>query len=407
MRRYPVFRAAVSTFAWLPIFFLLFRESLSFEHVLQLEAIYYFTVVLLEVPSGWFSDRIGRVVTLRIGVASLVASYALFALADGFVSFAAAQCLLGFGMAMQSGTDTSYHFDALRVLGRTDEYAQREARAERAAFLMTALTAVVGGALGFLSLRLAYLVSGIGASAAFLLLLSFPEPRAGARAGGALAQLVRVVRSLVDRELRWCFAFAVCLYTVVHVPYEFYQPWLDELLRQGAPALPRDWAVARATPFYSGLIFGGTSLLSAFVAGRSALWAERFGSRRAMLAALAVASTVCAAMGAAVHAAFIAFILLRSVSSALAMAPLRARIAPRVESTMRATWLSVQALVSRFVFGLGLLGLAHVARAGYAVPDGTPEALAELLGPLRVSAIFGAACCVLLAVLARRPRRLQ
>ena len=350
MRRYPVFRAAVSTFAWLPIFFLLFRESLSFEHVLQLEAIYYFTVVLLEVPSGWFSDRIGRVVTLRIGVASLVASYALFALADGFVSFAAAQCLLGFGMAMQSGTDTSYHFDALRVLGRTDEYAQREARAERAAFLMTALTAVVGGALGFLSLRLAYLVSGIGASAAFLLLLSFPEPRAGARAGGALAQLVRVVRSLVDRELRWCFAFAVCLYT---------------------------------------------------------LWAERFGSRRAMLAALAVASTVCAAMGAAVHAAFIAFILLRSVSSALAMAPLRARIAPRVESTMRATWLSVQALVSRFVFGLGLLGLAHVARAGYAVPDGTPEALAELLGPLRVSAIFGAACCVLLAVLARRPRRLQ
>ena len=45
---------------WYPIFFLYFLARLPLVQVLQLEAIYYAGVVLLEVPSGWFSDRIGR-----------------------------------------------------------------------------------------------------------------------------------------------------------------------------------------------------------------------------------------------------------------------------------------------------------------------------------------------------------
>jgi len=47
----------------LTIFFLFFKAHLEIKIVLLLEAIYYISVVLLEVPSGYFSDRIGRKIT--------------------------------------------------------------------------------------------------------------------------------------------------------------------------------------------------------------------------------------------------------------------------------------------------------------------------------------------------------
>lgn len=407
--RYPRYRAAISALAWLPVFFLYFRETLSFEEVLELEALYYFTVVLFEVPSGWFSDRWGRIRTLRIGALALLASYAVFVFAGSFAALASGQVLLGFAMSMQSGSDTAYHYDALRALGRESEYAAREAAAERAAFLMVGISAFLGGVLGLLSLRAPYVFAFLGAFVALLMLLRFEPVASGERAGGAIQQLVRVVASLADAELRWCFSFALALYALVHVPYEFYQPWLDVLLRElGARdalgAEPADVAqgAPRMTAFYSGLVFATTSLLGSYVAGRSAAWSERFGSRRCLLAALIFASLICAGMGIAVEPGLAFVLVLRSVPMAFVNAPLRARIAPRVASSMRATWLSLQALASRFVFGIALLGLAHAAREGYLARAEEGESLRRLLAPLRVSMLVGLASVAVLAVTAAR-----
>ena len=101
---------------WYPIFFLYFLARLPLVQVLQLEAIYYACVVLLEVPSGWFSDRIGRRPTLLISKAAHVVSALLFA-ASGegdFVLLAAAQLFLAAGFAFTSGTDAAFLHDTLQ-----------------------------------------------------------------------------------------------------------------------------------------------------------------------------------------------------------------------------------------------------------------------------------------------------
>ena len=53
------------TMARLPVFFLYFSSHLSLSEVLRLEALYCLAVVVLEAPSGYFSDRVGRR-TLRV-----------------------------------------------------------------------------------------------------------------------------------------------------------------------------------------------------------------------------------------------------------------------------------------------------------------------------------------------------
>ena len=64
IRLYPWFRAASDGHAWITVFFLYMSQSLPLDQVIQLSAVYYFSVFVLEVPSGYFSDRIGRRTTL-------------------------------------------------------------------------------------------------------------------------------------------------------------------------------------------------------------------------------------------------------------------------------------------------------------------------------------------------------
>ena len=81
---YPLYVAFFGTMAWIPIFFLFFSQHLSLEQVLQLEAIYYVSVVLLEVPSGYFSDVVGRRATLLVSTIAMSFAYGCFLIADTF-----------------------------------------------------------------------------------------------------------------------------------------------------------------------------------------------------------------------------------------------------------------------------------------------------------------------------------
>ena len=72
LRIYPWYVALFNAHFWMPVFFLYFLQHVSMSEVLRLEAIYYLAVVILEVPSGYFSDRFGRRPTLLIACSSLL-----------------------------------------------------------------------------------------------------------------------------------------------------------------------------------------------------------------------------------------------------------------------------------------------------------------------------------------------
>ncbi len=155
---------------WGPIFFFYFSERFAVEQVLQLASIYYASVVLMEVPSGYFSDRISRVATLRISNAAMALAYLLFVLGgDRFAVFVAAEMTLALGYAFRSGTDTSFHFDTLSALGRADDFGEREAWIQRNSYLAVAGSAVVGGLVSLADLRLAYLIQVVFTLAALVI----------------------------------------------------------------------------------------------------------------------------------------------------------------------------------------------------------------------------------------------
>ena len=385
-RLYTWYSALFNSFFWMPIFFLYFNAHVTLEQVLLLEAIYYGSVALLEVPSGYFSDTVGRRITLLLSTLTLTGAYALFSFGDSFMIFAAAQVLLAAGIAFNSGTDTSFHYDALCDADATDEYDRREARIARNAFLAGAGSALIGGLLGAVDLSWAYLASLVVAASSIVVVLMLREPTRHDAPPDASRALVGQLSTLLgyfrNTRLRWVFAFSVLMTVLVHVPYEFYQPYLRLMFEQftdaDGAALP--WLSSNATPISAGIHACAAMLIGAWCASQSVRFRDRFGLRTTLLTAYAVQVLQIALMAMVLHPLVAVVLVTRSAPRAIAAAPVNAATAPLLTQRTRATWFSLQSLVGRISFGLTLLGLSQIARLGTDDDLGTWAPLSNMLG---------------------------
>lgn len=379
------------------MFFLYMSQSLSLGQVIQLSAIYYLSVFVLEVPSGYFSDRIGRRTTLMIAAGALVASYCCFIIGAGFWWFAAGQFLLAAGIAMQSGTDTAFHYDSLKALGRQSEYAQREANAEQWGLIMLAIATLSGGVLGLIDLRLAYVFSLFSAMTMAVLAWRFVEP-VHADETTALPQsfggvVLSCLVKLREPLLGWIFLVVIVLYALAHIVYEFYQPYITLL------QLPV-FAASSYAPLISGVVISISMFGGAIGARASIAWQSKLGFIGVLAVAMLIQLGIVAAMAIAVSPLVLALVCGRNFPMALVHAPVRAAIAPRIERAQRATYLSLQGLSERLFFALLLLGLASGLEKGAPIVEST------LLGILTSTLWIGIAAALMLFIFSGRIKQL-
>ena len=382
IRLYPIYAPLTQAYFWLPVFFLYFNQYMPIEQVLRLEAIYYVAVVILEVPSGYLSDTLGRRLTLLISAVSAIFAYALFFSGGSFGVFALAQIGLAASMAFRSGTDTSFHYDLLKCLGREDAYPQREARITRNVFIASAGAALLGGVVSIYALRVAYGLSLLAACVAFVLVLLFVEPdresSSARQASGFFLQIRACLAYLRQPVLGWLMLFSVFMTVVNHIPYEFYQPYIQLL---GAQA---------STPLLTGLHTALTMGIAAWFARQSIRLRDHLGTRSALMLSAGVQVVLISMMGFFFHPVVALLLAFRSVPRALMIAPLNAATVPRLQQHHRATYLSIQSLIGRLSFSLCLALLAGVS-------EGPDVGLSHMLLHCAVFAIAG---CVVLAVIA-------
>ena len=101
----------------MPIIVPFFRSrGLSMENVYQLQAIFAVFVLLFEVPSGYFSDLMGRKGTLVLASAFHSLGFLIMAFAPDFLWLVLAEILLALAISLFSGTDLSLLYDSLAAL---------------------------------------------------------------------------------------------------------------------------------------------------------------------------------------------------------------------------------------------------------------------------------------------------
>jgi len=328
------------------------RARFDLDGALALSGIYYLCVVVFEVPSGWASDRFGRVPTLRfVGLAWMIA-FACWTVADDrFWLVAVGQALVAAGYASLSGTDVSFHFDTLEALGRSNEFPDRQASLVARGRVVGALGAVTGGALGLLDLRLAFVMSLVIALTQFTVTLGFSEVPSRERASAIVGQVKRCLSYLANIPLRWVFGYGIAMVVLEHVAFSMLAPWMTETLGEAANDLG-------STPFVVGCVMATIGLIGAAAARLSTPTARRFGLRATLVGLGALSAVIVTMMAIAQHPAILVFVMLRSVQGAAAPILISAAVAPLVAQHHRATLLSLNSLGGRLLWGSILLGLS-------------------------------------------------
>ncbi len=355
LRLYPWYVGLFHAYFWLPVYFLFFNSKLELPDVLFLESIYFASVVVLEVPSGWFSDTFGRKKTLVTASLFLCVAYILFLVANSFETFAIAQVLLAGGIAFNSGTDTSFLLETTQSLQEEELYAKYEARATKFNFLGTAFAGILGGLAAIPDYRGAYVLSLAGGIALLIITLRFKEPTQNQRneRQNFVTQIFSCFKLLQSRQLLWLSFFAVFIIVINHIPYEFYQPYIEELARE--------YEVIKATPFLTSIHLTVTMLIAAWIASRSIRIRDRIGTNATLLSAAGLQIVMMAVMHFFVNVPAAIITLLRSCPRALMTAPLNVAIAPNVPSARRATFLSLQSLFGRLGFAITLATFGTLA----------------------------------------------
>lgn len=349
---YPWYIAYSSLLFWFPVFFLYFSSKVSIDQVLLLEAIYYVLVVLLEVPSGYLSDLLGRRIILIISSLSALGSYLVFLMADEFFLLMIAQGLLAAHISFKSGSDSALLFESLVMSNRKSDIGDELARAQRFGLIATAVAAFSGGLAGGYDLSLPYALSAIAAIAALVVSIKFTEPSKSQQSltKPVLDQLAEIFKYLKKPQLFWIFLFSIIIFVVVHVPYEYFQPYIKMLFS--------DNASYDQSPIVAGILISITMLLGSYASIYSMPLQRRFGTGRALFIIIIIALSIIGIMATFLHTLVLAVLILRNVPMSLSNPIIQSVLHENITDEIRASFLSVLSLFSRLTFSLTLLATA-------------------------------------------------
>ena len=359
---YYLFQFVNGFVIWVPIWiiFLIDERGLSLTEVGLMEALFWVTIVIAEVPTGAVADRWGRRISLALGGFLFVIAAIMFATVQGFTMLALCYVLMATSMTLYSGSGPALLFDTLRQLGRTRDYERMMGRSQ--ALFTSALMAgtLLGGPCAAIFGMQATILIGAGSMgiAGLIALLLREPPRteaefsqyelhaapvsssdvASASASrsvfGEMAEGFRIVWR--RRQVLWLILFAGLLIVAFEMPSFFLQPFVRS--HDVNPTADLQQGV-----IYSLLLVPGFAVMS-LGSLLAAPLSERVGERRALPLLLLVGCAVLVPMLFFDHLAIIAPIAV--------LAGLHGAVGPiatgyinrRIPSDQRATVLSIYEL---------------------------------------------------------------
>jgi len=132
-------------------------NGLGMKDVMLLQGVYSVTIVILEIPSGYFADVLGRKKTIIIGAIMGFLGFLTYSLSFGFWGFLIAETILGIGQSFISGSDSALLYDTLLDMKREDEYIKFEGRLTSFGNIAEAVAGTLGGLLAASSVRYPYI----------------------------------------------------------------------------------------------------------------------------------------------------------------------------------------------------------------------------------------------------------
>lgn len=333
------------------------KNGLSLTEIMVLQSLYALFIVILEVPSGYLADRVGRKKVLVVATIMYFLWQLMLALGTWFWEFLVSEMLFAFALSFMSWADSAFLYDSLQELGREKEYKKIRWNVKFVFLGAAAVAQILWGILAKYGIRSwedifrqVAILWPIFVFFAIPISLSLYEPIRHKLVieKGYLRHLHETLKKELrtQKTLRGVMVLFVFLAAGVQFALWFYQPYF---LHIGVDI------------FYFWFIFGGFQLFTALVSK----YAEKIEQRLWMMYLLIVSIVlVCISyLGMAMTWAiwWLLFCLFQQFVRGIYGIVVSDYIHQRVSSTYRATIQSIQNLWKNVVYALFLPFFGRVA----------------------------------------------
>ncbi|MDF2592803.1 MAG: transporter [Clostridia bacterium] len=153
------------------------QRGMTVFMVVLCEVIYAAVIVVLEIPSGIFADKMGRKKLLVISAVLSTLELVLLIYASSFIEFAFVAFLAGISGSCSSGAFNALLYDSLLISSKQNMFEKILGRINAFDFLAAMIAALSGSVLAKLySFELNYILSVVSMSVALAFTLSLKEP---------------------------------------------------------------------------------------------------------------------------------------------------------------------------------------------------------------------------------------
>ena len=323
----------------MPVIFLFYKENgLGTQDLFILKAVYSVSIVIMEIPSGYFGDAWGRKNTLITGSILGFSGFGLYCFVSGFWGFLLCEMMLGIGQSFISGSDSALLYDTLLEAEREDEYLKIEGRLISMGNYAEAVAAPIGVLLAAISLRTTFCFQAAVAFSAVPAALLLMEPkRTGILEKASFQNIISIIRYALiqNRTLKWNIIYSSIIGTATLTMAWFIQPYFVFL------ALP--------LALY-GLVIPILNLSAGTMSMYAYLVEKRVGrTKTTLFIALAIPSPYMV-LGCFQTLWALGFLFLFYIVRGIATPVLRNYINENTPSEIRATVLSIRSLMIRLAF---------------------------------------------------------
>jgi len=354
--RYYLYRATLSSGFYLPVSVIYMQSrDLGLAEIGFVQAMFLFTMVVAEIPTGYVGDRLGHRTALALGSGLSAAVMLGFTLATTTPHFAVVYATWAVAWTFKSGTADAWLYEYLSTQDAEDDFAGVSGTSNAALQAVSAVTALVAGLLYVYDPAYPFLANAALATVGLPIVATLPATDGTDDDGDTLGvrAAIRVLREELPRpRLRWLVAYAAIFNLVYSVTRVFEQPAMQSV------------GVSVAA---LGGTYAGFKLLEAVAATQVGAIEDRLGTRGVLLAQIPVVGVTYAALGALPALVVPALFVRRGVQRVTR--PVRTGyINDQVVGVGRATILSGVSMVLTLISGTGNILGGHVADAIGPVP---------------------------------------
>lgn len=264
--------------------------GLTMQEILTTEAFFAGALFLLEIPTGYFADVIGRKHSIVIGTVFLIIGTGMYAVSSTFGGFLIGAIFWGIGVSFNSGAEEALLYESLQAIGRENDYKKMMGNVFFVGRMASIVGSISGGLLAAVSLRLPAYATVASVIIWLPIALTLTETRHKQEEQETWKHFLRIFKeSILENAVLRTFILFAAITIFFNIEFWLKQRYLESV----------------AVPLASfGIIFAGVSLSSG-LGGKFAQQIENAIGQKRSLALIALAPLVVWLSLAFAHSAWV------------------------------------------------------------------------------------------------------